>query len=723
MKTRKPKTLSLSLLLFAAAAPILAGQASSDAEAKAATIISLASQTIDVSRPVPEPPAALRAEPARPGEEEIVLVKFPGPVTARQAEELRAASLRVYTYLPYYTWLVKMPAGAAAKPLLASIGASWSGPFHPAYKISREISDISEPRETVDRSLEAPRPVMVDVFPDADLDSVVRTMRDLGARDVAGFRKGSFFSRVRLLLTPSEIAALRDSLAAMRDVFWIALEPRKSLLNDTTIWVGQNGLAVSKATPVFDHGIFGEGQTVAILDTGLDADACFFRDFGPGLPVTNLCDGGTAVDTTHRKVAAVDFLWQHDCDGGINRKEWDTFGHGTHVAGTVAGDNIAHPLIHDPADGMAPGARLVIQDAGVHEDPCADLPGLGCPVVDLKPLFQQAYNQGARLHTNSWGDNEEAEVQNNYTAASQDVDQFQWDHKDDLIFFAAGNSGPRRGTVGSPSTNKNGVSVGATLRGFRAGAMAGFSSCGPTADGRIKPDVTLPGTDIVSAGSDDRITSHNCGISIATGTSTSSPAAAGLTALIRQYYMDGWYPTGSRNRADGFTPSAALLKATLVSSAAGMERARPIPDRCQGWGRVRLESALYFTGQARRLWVKDDAPPFPAGSSGEERTYSFTAGGGEPLKATLVWTDYPSTPAASPNLNNDLDLIVKGPGGTFAGNVFSSGFSTPGGEADRRNTVEQVLIDNPPPGVYTITIRSWNVPNGPQPFALVVTGI
>lgn len=359
-----------------------------------------------------------------------------------------------------------------------------------------------------------------------------------------------------------------------------------------------------------------------------------YQPAGPraSLPATNLCNGGTAVDTAHRKVAAVDFLWQHDCDGGINRREWDTFGHGTHVAGVVAGDKLSHPLLHDRADGMAPGARLVIQDAGVHADPCADLPGLGCPVVDLKPLFQQAYNQGARLHTNSWGDDEEALVQNNYTTASQDVDQFQWEHKDDLIFFAAGNSGPRRGTVGSPSTNKNGVSVGATLRGPRARTMAVFSSCGPTADGRIKPDITLPGTDIVSAGSDDRINSHNCGISVATGTSASSPAAAGLTALIRQYYMDGWYPTGSRNPADGFTPSAALLKATLVSSAADMPNARPIPDRCQGWGRVqrprsdRPRPRRSFRWERlfqRRLRRRRRGGPAQHGGTGADRQSAF----------------------------------------------------------------------------------------------------
>jgi hypothetical protein len=716
----RSRTVRLLSLLWLAVAPRLAAQTASDAEMRAASLISLTSQVIDTSRPVPEPPPALRA--TRSGADEIVLVKFPGPITSRQAEALRAASLRVYTYLPYYAWLVRMPAGAATKPLLESLGASWSGPFHPAYKISREIASL---QESPDRSREEPRPVMVQVFPDADLDGVVRSMRDLGiggAERIAGARRDPFFSRVRLMLTPSEIIALRGPLAALREVFWIGLEPRKALLNDTTVWVGQSGLSGGKTTPIFDHGIFGEGQTVAILDSGLDADSCFFRDPETGLPATNLCDGGTAVDPAQRKVLAVDFLWRRDCAGGIHRKEWDTFGHGTHVAGVVAGDNFAHLLIHDHADGMAPGAKLVIQDAGVDPDPCADLPGLGCPVVDLKPLFQQAYDQGARLHNNSWGDNEEADVQNNYTVASQDVDQFQWDHKDDLIFFAAGNSGPRRGTVGSPSTNKNGVSVGATLRGPRAKTMAVYSSCGPTADGRIKPDLALPGSDIVSAGSDDRITSHNCGISITSGTSAASPAAAGFAALIRQYYMDGWYPTGSRNPADSFTPSGALLKATLIHSAVDMPNARPIPDRCQGWGRVQLEDALFFTGQARKLWVKDDATPFATGSTGEDRTYRIQVSGGEPLKVTLAWTDYPSTPAASPNLNNDLDLIVSGPGGTFLGNVFAGGVSAAGGGADRRNNLEQVLLDSPQPGPYTVTVRSWNVPNGPQPFALVATG-
>jgi len=98
-------------------------------------------------------------------------------------------------------------------------------------------------------------------------------------------------------------------------------------------------------------------------------------------------------------------------------------------------------------------------------------------------------------------------------------------------------------------------------------------------------------------------------------------------------------------------------------------------------------------------------------------------GSGQAFKATLVWTDYPSTPAANPHINNDLDLRVTGPTGTlWLGNVFSGGASATGGSADRKNTLEQVLLASPAVGTYTVTVRSFNVPNGPQPFALVVAG-
>lgn len=709
------------------AALLLLGSSLAQAQDQAADesrMILLNSHVIDTGRPMPAIPEALQAgggdlEDAG----ETVIVKLPGPITAAQEKALREASLEVYTYLPHYAFLVKMPAGW--RQTVRALGATWAGLYHPFYKISRQVSEIPAFDFTQEAlgAEERPRIVMLQVFPDADVREVVRRIRDeLGVPGVVGWGPGQRFSRVRLLLTPSEIAAHREALAQLGEVFWIEVEPRRALLNDTTVWVGQSGLSGGQTTPIFSQGIYGEGQTVAVLDTGIDPDMCYFRDTSLGLPPTNACNAGTVANQSQRKVVAVNFLWSNECSGGISGSEWDTHDHGTHVAGTVAGDNFANLLLHNAGDGMAPGAKLVVQDGGYSVDNCGDLPGIGCPVVDLNPIFQQAYNQGARIHTNSWGDNENSSVQNNYSSGSQDVDEFMWNHKDFLVFFAAGNSGPSSSTVGSPSTNKNGVSVGATLRGTSANSMASFSSCGPTLDGRIKPDITVPGSSIVSANNDINVATNNCGTISMSGTSMASPGAAGLTALIRQYYTDGWYPTGSENSANGFTPSAALLKATLINSAVNMTGTTAIPANCQGWGRVLLENALFFTGQSRELWVRDDTTGFATGSTATQ-SWTFTVGSGEAFKATLAWTDFPSTPAASVNLVNDLDLTVTGPTGTiWRGNVFASGQSATGGTSDRRNTLEQVLLNAPAAGTYTVSVKAFNVPNGPQPFALVVTG-
>jgi hypothetical protein len=711
--TRRPTALATLVLCLAALGPMALAAPRDEARSRT---VSLASYRLDV-RALPEIPAGLDAV-----DHEYFLVKYPGPVTAEQREALDGAVDRVYTYLPHDTFLVRssqdlLDAGASVPP-----GSSWVGAYHPAYKIAPAVARTAEAQGREAGSVL--RIVMLQVYPDADLEAVQARVRDVGATRIVGAAVSPFFSRIRLLATDAEIVALRGPLARIPEVFWVDIEGRKVLYNDTTIWVGQSGVNGGQTTPIFNHGIHGEGQVVGIIDTGIDADMCYFRDPAQGLPPHNDCNGGVVVNSSERKVLGVDFLWTNECAGGITNSEWDTHGHGTHVAGTVGGDNLANPIIHDPGDGMAPGAKIVFQDAGFQTDNCGDLPGIGCPVVDMNPLFQQSYTQGARLHTNSYGDQENTFPQNNYTAASQDVDEFMWNHKDFQIFFAAGNSGPGNGSVGSPSTAKDVISVGATQHGASAEGMAGFSSCGPTDDNRIKPDLTIPGESVVSAANDGNVTTNNCGETTMSGTSMASPAAAGFGALARQYYTAGFYPSGTATPGDAFAPTSALVKATLLNSAQNMTGvALPIPSNCQGWGRILLDNALFFPGDARRLWVRDDTTGFPMGSSGETRSFGFTVNSGSvPFKVSLVWTDFPSTPAATPHLNDDLDLEVVGPGGTFLGNVFSGGQSTTGGSPDRRNTVEQVLRLTPTPGSYTVTVRSFNVPNGPQPFALVVTG-
>ena len=75
--------------------------------------------------------------------------------------------------------------------------------------------------------------------------------------------------------------------------------------------------------------------------------------------------------------------------------------------------------------------------------------------------------------------------------------------------------------------------------------MASFSSCGFTEDGRIKPDLTLPGSSIVSANSDNNTGSQNCNTRSLSGTSMATPATAGFAALARQYYTEGFHPSGT----------------------------------------------------------------------------------------------------------------------------------------------------------------------------------
>lgn len=84
----------------------------------------------------------------------------------------------------------------------------------------------------------------------------------------------------------------------------------------------------------------------------------------------------------------------------------------------------------------------------------------------MNDLFQQAYDDGARVHTNSWV----APTRGRYDVYAQQVDQFVWEHRDLAICFAAGNDGIDidgngfidYGSIGSPGTAKNCITVGAT---------------------------------------------------------------------------------------------------------------------------------------------------------------------------------------------------------------------------------------------------------------------
>ncbi|GFR44316.1 hypothetical protein Agub_g5528, partial [Astrephomene gubernaculifera] len=261
--------------------------------------------------------------------------------------------------------------------------------------------------------------------------------------------------------------------------------------------------------------------------------------------------------------------------------------------------------------------------------------------------------------------------------------------------------------------------------------VASYSSFGPTADGRIKPDIVAPGY-LLSAASSATLaadsTQPQCGSGTALkwlqGTSMATPVVAGSALLVRQYFTDGYYPEGRPNATAGFSPSGALVKAVLLGgtvhmggsvSGTGMPLEEP-PSYRQGFGRLSLLHSLPLAGSSIspgwKLQVVDGASL----AQGEQHRFCVRAAGG-PLRITLAWYDYPGNPAVSKALVNNLDLQVRAagrPGLVEYGN----------GLQDSVNTVEQVWYDDLASGEVAVTVSAPVVyaAAGKQPYALVVQG-
>jgi subtilisin family serine protease len=200
------------------------------------------------------------------------------------------------------------------------------------------------------------------------------------------------------------------------------------------------------------------------------------------------------------------------------------------------------------------------------------------------------------------------------------------------------------------------------------------------------------------------------------GTSMATPLVTGAAALVRQYLR-----TVKRRRR----PSAALIKATLIHAAryrpnrfsTNGNSGGPGPDTAQGWGHLDLAEGLLPLEPVQVRWY-DHSRGLNTGQSW--RWACAVADASAPLALTLAWTDYPGTPGHSPNLVNDLDLVVTSPSGrTYYGN---SSISNTEPRPDRANNVERIAIPQPEIGRYQIRVRAYNVPRGPQAFALVYSG-
>lgn len=697
--------------------------------------------------PATQSPGNAVAETPGGQQPDLYLVQFDGPVRTAWKDQVTATGAELFDYVPDYAFVARMTA-SQAEQVAALARVRWVGAYRPAYRLDPSLARGPDSAPAAAEPVE----VRISVLP-GNMAAAVSAVQAAGGT-ILGSGETALGGTLRVAVAP---AAVPD-LARSSTVRWIEPAPRRRLLNDVA-----RSTDIMDAERIWDLDLFGAGQVVALADTGLD--------------VGNMND--LSADFSGR-VLAVHLL-------GEDKESWsDSVGHGTHVAGSIAASGAlsgSRPEAHayeGSLAGVAPEASLVVQAFDI-DATTGEIFGLP---DNLNALFQPAYDDGARVHSNSWGadDLDPENPYGGYPVDAREVDEFVWSHPDMTILFAAGNSGtdslpesetlPGDGvidpdSVTPPATAKNVITVGASeslrppgsgglsdapwvlvslLGGFlqdppqnvfvqepisldflsdNPEGMAAFSSRGPTDDGRIKPDLVAPGTNIVSARSHDPAFDPllgswgpyepNSDYVFNGGTSMATPLAAGSAVLTRQWYA-----------GQGVTaPSAALIKATLLNGAEDLtpgqygtgatQEMSLRPNNVEGWGRVDLGRSLLTTA-ARRTWFDDYASGLETEDqvmyAGEE--FPLNVVSSTPLEITVAWTDYPGSPAAAENLVNDLDLTVVGPGGqVWHGN---------GVDGDRVNNVETVDIQRPLRGAYRIVVTAHNVPQGPQPYALVVAG-
>lgn len=278
-------------------------------------------------------------------------------------------------------------------------------------------------------------------------------------------------------------------------------------------------------------GIIGSGITVVVMDTGIVSHP----------------------DFDHRIIEFLDFT---------SRKAnmYDDNGHGTHVSGIIGGTGFTS---RGKYMGIAPGCNIIMLKV-------LDRQGNGNTGQVLEALdwvIQNRDKYGIRILNISVGmlTSAKQEEQEKLVEAVERV----WNHKI-VVIAAAGNNGPNKGSITVPGMCKTIITVGSSdddaIGGRRPGLVKGYSGRGPTDCCIVKPEMTAPGTSIVSC-------APNMGYEVKSGTSMATPVVAGAVTLLL-----GRYPY--------LTP--AQVKLRLYETAVDMGKEKSV----QGWGRIDVERLL-----------------------------------------------------------------------------------------------------------------------------------
>lgn len=654
-----------------------------------------------------------------PAAEQLYIVQMIGPIKKEWVNELESTA-KVVSYIPNNAYLIRANAEQLDNLKFAGNGfIQWTGAFKPDYKIAPEISYASDEEITATVQMVTTNHTSKEIEEFTNESSAVIVDQPVEVLS---------YTNVRVKVRPSQLA----QIARKSNVVWI--EPwRTPELHDERqnliisgqysgnqlsspgylAWLTAKGLAT---TPDF---------IVDIADTGIDKGnldpQVIHKDF--------LNPAGLA------RVAYSRYVGLAGVEGTSN----DTLGHGTINAAIAGGYNVSSGFPYNDSAGYSLGL-------GVHPFLKIGVSRIFAPEFTNPPLLNlvdMMYRDGARISSNSWG-----AYNNAYNTDSQSYDKMVRDsrqgetgNQEMTIIFSSGNKGAN-GNLTVPGNAKNTIMVGASenlrpgLDGCAVDASGAddinsvidFSSSGPTADGRIKPDIIAPGTHIQGARSQDNAFTAGgvCGpgnyptgqtlYTWSSGTSHAAPAVSGAAALVRQFFQ----------QSVGHAPSPAMIKAFLTNSTTYMTGFRAnddLPGLSQGWGLLNIGRALDSTP---RMLVDQDKV---IANTGEAVTVSgHVADPTKPFRVTLAWTDAAGTVLANPTVNN-LDLQVVIGGKTYLGNQFNGAVSVEGGTADPVNNLESVWAPAGASGDFTVRVVGANVTGDgipgnsdstDQDFALVI---
>lgn len=632
--------------------------------ASLADTIYLRNATFDPAVDLPEIHASMRANPTNAPA--YYLVSFNRATTPAERRSIEALSgAKVVAYVPSNTFV--MLADGAQSTRLRD-GGAWVGRFEPAYKLANDIGTrtLYSQDRTLERALGNAR-LTVTLFDGAEPDDAQRAAAEAGFEILGSHKVGP-----RWMMDLRGPVFLAARLAHIETVGFIEESSDRQFRNDVTRWVIQSNQ--TNVNAIWDRGIHGEGQVVGIIDSGVWRGHDMFRD-----PIDN------TPGPNHRK------LVYYSSSTGINSSS----SHGTHCAGTLAGDQF--PITGSTfRNGAAYASKMAFTNL-------SDVFGSA-----LYSTLVAHHGAGARVHSNSWGDDGTTA----YTSDCQQIDQYSWDFENGMVAFAVTNTS----LLKTPENAKSVLAVGATEQA-PSQHLVGSGGAGPTVDGRRKPEIFAPGIGIVSA----RNSTTNQWRTLS-GTSMACPAVTGAAALVRQYLNDGYLFGAQGARRDS---TGAMVRALLMNSSVDMTGEPGYPSNGEGWGRLLLANGLTFAGTPRQTLAVDikNVNGFqPNGFT--EGVFSVTSSS-EPLRVTMSFTDYPAQVFAAQAPVNDVDLEVVAPGGAtvYKGNVMSGGQSIVGGVADAINSTEMVILNNPPVGVYRVRaiVRAVNQGNA-QGMSFVVTG-